>query len=242
VERRSHIASHQLGSRGRGDGLRHDHHVPTPDDLRAFVSDRLTEPALHPVADHRTSDLPAHRQSEPARVRSVPRCDHHETWRTDPSARRLRATVVGGFPEPRGARKRSAVGTVPPAAFGNPRQDALRCSWKGSSGRAACGPSSGVDAARRARQPSTSARETRGCASASCGWVGTCASREPPRPGGVRTTPLSPLTPSGQAIESPRGRRSEGASEVGSPRIRDPGCSQATKADSCGSPNGITAT
>ena len=198
----------------------HDHHVPTPENGGAFVAYRLAEPALDLVADHCASDLPAHRQPEPAVARAVLRHDHYEAWSTDPSARRLRPTVVGRLADPRGARERGRSTVT--VATGNPRQDALRCSWKGSSGRAACGPSTDAGEARHARPPSTCARETRDCAFASYGWVDTCASRKPPDRARARTTPLSPADPSGQAIESPRAGRTEGTSKAPRRRIRDP--------------------
>jgi len=179
------------------------------------VANRLAEPALHLVADHRASDLPAHRQPEPAVGRAVLRHDHHEAWSTDPSARGLRPTVVARLPDPRGARERCR-GTVT-AATGNPRQDALRCSWKGSSGRAACGPSPGAGEGRHVRPPSTCARETRDCASASYGWVDTCASREPPDRAGPGPRRLVRPTPR----VKPPNRRSKGGPKAPRWRARD---------------------
>ena len=179
------------------------------------MSDRLAEPALHPVADHRASDLPAHRQPEPAVGGAVPRHDHHEASSTDPSARGLRPTVVVRPADPRGARERGR-GTVT-AATGNPRHDALRCSWKGSSGPAACGPSTGAGEGRHVRPPSTCARETRDCAFASYGWVDTCASREPPDRAGPGPRRLVRPTPR----VKPSNRRSHGGPKAPRRRASD---------------------
>jgi hypothetical protein len=131
----------------------------------------------------------------------------------------LRPTVVGRPADPRGARERGR-GTVGMTA-GSPRQDVLRCSSKGSSGRAACGPSTDAGEGRHVRPPSTCVRETRDCASASYGWVDTCASRKPPDRAGARTTPLSPLAPAGQGFEPPRARRFEGTAKASRERFRD---------------------
>ena len=179
------------------------------------MSNRLAEPAFHPIADHRASDLPAHRQPEPAVGGAVLRHDHHEAWSTDPSARRLRPTVVVRPADPRGARERGR-GTVG-VTTGSPRQDALRCSSTGSSGRAACGPSTDAGEGLHVRPPSTCARETRDCAFASYGWVDTCASRKPPDRAGPGPRRLVRPTPR----VKPPNRRTQGSPKAARRRARD---------------------